>query len=74
MNAPPFNSMDFYGDVYGFTANAWDYKQVGAYFWQTDGIEAYPGSYQRDLFYHTGDDTLKAYYSDVKFESILSNL
>lgn len=70
MNAPPFNSMDFYGNVDSFTVNAWDYKQVGAFFGQTDGIEMYPGSYVHDIFYHAGDDTIKTYYSNVQVERI----
>lgn len=69
-NAPPFNSMDFYGPVDTFKVDASDYKQVGAFFGQTDGIEMYPNSYVRDIFYHTGDDTIKTYYSDVLTERV----
>lgn len=71
MNAPPFNSMDFYGNVDSFTVNAWDYKQVGAFFGQTDGIEMYPGSNVHDIFYHAGDDVLKTYYSNVLVERVV---
>jgi hypothetical protein len=71
MNAPPFNSMDFYGNLDSFTVEAWDYKQVGAYFGQTDGIEMYPGSHVHDIFYHAGDDTIKTYYSNVLAERII---
>ncbi|KAG9253158.1 Dex49a from penicillium Minioluteum complex with isomaltose [Emericellopsis atlantica] len=68
-NAPPFNSMDFYGDdVTSFSVDASDYKQVGAFFGQTDGIQMYPGSHVRDVFYHVGDDGIKTYYSDVLCE------
>jgi hypothetical protein len=70
MNAPPFNSMDFYGDLDAFTVQASDYKQVGAFFGQTDGMEMYPGSHVHDIFYHSGDDTIKTYYSDVLAERI----
>lgn len=69
LNAPPFNSMDFYGDDLGsFSVDVSDYKQVGAFFGQTDGIQMYPGSYVRDVFYHVGDDAIKTYYSNVKCE------
>ena len=69
LNAPPFNSMDFYGtDLTSFSVDASDYKQVGAFFGQTDGMEMYPGSYVRDAFYHVGDDGIKAYYSNVVCE------
>lgn len=70
MNAPPFNSMDFYGDLDSFTVQAWDYKQVGAYFGQTDGLEMYPGSWVHDIFYHSGDDYIKTYYSNILAERI----
>lgn len=67
-NAPPFNSMDFYGDMTSFSVDASDYKQVGAFFGQTDGIQMYPGSHVRDVFYHVGDDGIKTYYSNVLCE------
>ncbi|KAF7563081.1 hypothetical protein G7046_g1068 [Stylonectria norvegica] len=67
-NAPPFNSMDFYGDMDHFSVDASDYKQVGAFFGQTDGIQMYPGSHVRDVFYHVGDDAIKTYYSNVLCE------
>ncbi|PMD45998.1 glycoside hydrolase family 49 protein [Hyaloscypha variabilis F] len=67
LNAPPFNSMDFYGPVDTFTS---DYKQVGAFFGQTDGLEMYPSSHVRDIFYHAGDDVIKTYYSNILAERI----
>lgn len=69
-NAPPFNSMDFYGAADTFSVQASDYKQVGAFFGQTDGMEAYPGSHYRDIFYHVGDDGIKTYYSNVRSERL----
>ncbi|KAF5009132.1 hypothetical protein FDECE_4622 [Fusarium decemcellulare] len=70
-NAPPFNSMDFYGeDLSSFSVDASDYKQVGAFFGQTDGIQMYPGSHVRNVFYHVGDDGIKTYYSDVLCEKM----
>jgi len=70
LNAPPFNSMDFYGPLNTFSVYASDYKQVGAFFGQTDGLEMYPGSHVRDIFYHAGDDVIKTYYSNVLAERI----
>jgi hypothetical protein len=70
MNAPPFNSMDFYGPIDTFSVYASDYKQVGAFFGQTDGMEMYPGSHVHDIFYHAGDDVIKTYYSNVLAERI----
>lgn len=71
MNAPPFNSMDFYGPVDTMSIYASDYKQVGAFFGQTDGMEMYPGSHFHDIFYHAGDDVIKTYYSDILAERIV---
>ena len=71
LNAPPFNSMDFRGDLESLSVQASDYKQVGAFFGQTDGIENYPGSHVRDIFYHTNDDTIKTYYSNVLIERVV---
>ncbi|KPM43250.1 Dextranase [Neonectria ditissima] len=71
-NAPPFNSMDFYGDdLSSFTVDASDCKQVGAFFGQTDGIQMYPGSHVRNIFYHVGDDAIKTYYSNVLCEKMI---
>jgi hypothetical protein len=70
LNAPSFNSMDFYGPVNTFGVFASDYKQVGAFFGPTDGIEMYPGSHVRDIFYHAGDDVIKTYYSNILAERI----
>lgn len=63
--APPFNSMDFFGATDSSPVMISDYKQVGAFFFQTDGPEMYPGSMVRDVFYHVNDDGLKLYHSNV---------
>jgi hypothetical protein len=62
--APPFNTMDFNGNS-DITSEIVDYKQVGAYFFQTDGPAVYPNSVVRDIFYHVNDDGIKLYYSGV---------
>lgn len=67
---PPFNTMDFYTDTGGFHVQCSDWKQVGAFFGQTDGMEIYPGSHYHDIFYHVGDDTLKTYYSNALVERV----
>ena len=48
-----------------------DYKQVGAFFFQTDGPELYAGSTAHDVFYHTNDDTIKIYYSNVAVRRVV---
>ncbi|GAB7357558.1 hypothetical protein MBLNU459_g0072t1 [Dothideomycetes sp. NU459] len=65
INAAPFNSMDWDGNTSLMTTSAFDYKQVGSYYGQTDGLEMYPGSSVTHVFYHVNDDTIKTYYSDV---------
>ncbi|KAI1041145.1 hypothetical protein LB505_013267 [Fusarium chuoi] len=62
--APPFNTMDFNGNS-DITSEIVDYKQVGAYFFQTDGPAIYPNSVVHDIFYHVNDDGIKMYYSGV---------
>lgn len=62
--APPFNTMDFNGNS-DITSEIVDYKQVGAYFFQTDGPAIYPNSVVHDVFYHVNDDGIKMYYSGV---------
>ncbi len=69
-NAPPFNSIDFTGDLDTISISQWDYKQVGAYFGQTDGTTLYSGSDIHDVFYHSGDDTIKVYGSDITVRDI----
>lgn len=64
INAPPFNTMDFHGSS-DITTRISDYKQVGAFFFQTDGPQMYPNSEVHDVFYHVNDDAIKTYYSGV---------
>lgn len=62
ISSPPFNTMDFNGNS-DITSEIRDYKQVGAFFFQTDGPEIYPDSIVRDVFWHVNDDAIKTYYS-----------
>ena len=70
INEQPFNSMDFQGDLDSLTMRVNQYKQVGAWYGQTDGLENYPGSHVANVFYHSNDDTIKTYYSNVLIENI----
>lgn len=70
-NAPPFNSIDFTGDIDTISINQSDYKQVGAFFGQTDGTTLYSGSTVRDTFYHSNDDTIKTYGSDITVTNVV---
>ncbi|KAI1261668.1 dextranase precursor [Xylariaceae sp. FL1019] len=70
-NAPPFNSIDFTGDLDTISISQWDYKQVGAFFGQTDGTTLYTGSNIHDVFYHSGDDTIKTYGSSITVRDVV---
>jgi hypothetical protein len=63
ITAPPFNTMDFNGSPAAITTRISDYKQVGAFYFQTDGPQLYPNSQVHDVFYHVNDDAIKTYYS-----------
>jgi len=73
--SPPFNSIDLclyqIGDFHqchdnNISITIADYKQVGAWYEQTDGPIAYFGSDISDIFIHCNDDCIKSYYSDAK--------
>lgn len=70
-NAPPFNSIDFTGDLDTISIDQSDYKQVGAFFGQTDGTTLHTGSSVRDTFYHSGDDTIKTYGSNISVSDVV---
>lgn len=70
-NAPPFNSIDFTGDLETISIDQWDYKQVGAFFGQTDGTTLYAGSRVRDTYYHSNDDTIKTYGSNILVSGVV---
>ncbi|KAF4500613.1 dextranase [Fusarium agapanthi] len=46
-----------------------DYKQVGAYYFQTDGSQMYRGSV-RDVFWHVNDDAIKLYLSGAQLHGL----
>jgi hypothetical protein len=68
---PPYHSFVVYGDVHRFTANTSRIKQVGAWYWQTDGPELYWGSSIEHSFVHANDDALKLYASHSDANNIV---
>lgn len=68
---PPYHAFVVYGDEASFTTEISGYKQVGAWYWQTDGLEIYRGGSLRDSFLHANDDVIKLYHSDVTVENIV---
>ena len=72
ITSPPFNSMDFFNsDASLVSIQMYDYAQVGAFFFQTDGAQVYPGSTIHDIFYHVNDDAIKIYYSNTTIQRVI---
>ncbi|MCE3251513.1 MAG: Dextranase [Cellvibrio sp.] len=69
INEPPYHSFVVYGNENTFKMRVNNYKQVGSWVWQTDGIELYTGSTMKDTFFHANDDVLKMYHSNVSVDN-----
>lgn len=76
INEPPYHSFVVYAHegeteigVENFQMDVENYKQVGSWYWQTDGIELYPGGHMQNTFFHANDDVLKMYHSNVTIEN-----
>jgi hypothetical protein len=69
INEPPYHSFVVYGHEDRFSMRVQAYKQVGSWYWQTDGIELYRGSTMENTFFHANDDVLKMYHSDVTIQN-----
>jgi hypothetical protein len=76
INEPPYHSFVTYAHEGGkevgverFRMNVENYKQVGSWYWQTDGIELYSGSTMKNTFFNSNDDVLKMYHSDVTIDN-----
>nr|XP_018906779.1 PREDICTED: dextranase-like isoform X2 [Bemisia tabaci]XP_018906780.1 PREDICTED: dextranase-like isoform X2 [Bemisia tabaci] len=77
LNAPPFNSVDLFPreatnheEDNRVRIRVEDYKQVGAFYFQTDGLPAHGGSIT-SVFLHANDDALKLYYSDAHVTDVV---
>jgi len=75
INQPPYHSFVVYAHedgtevgVESFRMDVRNYKQVGSWYWQTDGIELYPDSTMKNTFFHANDDVLKLYHSNVTID------
>lgn len=72
-NAPPFNSMDLKdgaADREDISCDISDYKQVGAFFTQTDGPQMYTNGTVQNVFYHVNDDGIKTYHSGITAKNL----
>ena len=70
VNEPPYHSFVVYGNESQFAMDVQQYKQMGGWYWQTDGLELYTGSQISDSFFHANDDVIKIYHSNVTAKNI----
>lgn len=68
---PPYHSFVVYDEASDFKMTVQSFKQVGAWYWQTDGLELYRGGRMEHAFIHSNDDVLKIYHSDLKIEDVV---
>lgn len=71
ISEPPFNSFVVFGNIDTFQTRISNYKQVGSWYWQTDGVESYEGGYVKNAFFHSNDDVIKMYHSNTTAENIV---
>ena len=66
---PPYHSFVVYGSEDTFQMRVENYKQVGSWYWQTDGLELYTNSTMKNTFFHSNDDVLKMYHNNVTVDN-----
>ena len=66
----PYHSFVIYGAP-TIAANVSHGKQVGGWYWQTDGFEMYDNTTMSDMFFHLNDDVLKLYGSNTRVNDIV---
>jgi hypothetical protein len=76
VNAPHFNTVDLFPRNHTpheednkVLSDISDYKQVGAFYFQTDGPQIYAGT-TKDCFWHVNDDAIKLYHSNAQVHDI----
>lgn len=66
---PSYHSFVVYGDENSFQMRVEHFKMVGAWYWQTDGLELYTDASMKNTFFHSNDDVLKVYHSNVSIDN-----
>lgn len=66
---PPYHSFVVYGNEETFQMRVENIKQVGSWYWQTDGIELYTNGTMKNSFFHSNDDVLKVYHSNIAIDN-----
>lgn len=62
---PPYHSFVVYNNEDTFEMHVENFKMVGSWYWQTDGIEIYTDGVMKNTFFHSNDDVLKVYHSNL---------
>lgn len=71
INEPPYHSFVIYGDAASFQTRVSGYKQMGAWYWQTDGVELYDNGRLSHSFFHANDDVFKLYHSNLMIDDVV---
>ncbi len=64
-NEPPYHSFVVYGNEDTMQMRVENFKQVGSWYWQTDGLELYTNGTMNNTFFHSNDDVLKIYHNNL---------
>jgi hypothetical protein len=67
---PPYHAFVVNGDTSQLTMDASHTKHLGAWYWQSDGLELYGHSTLSHAFDQSNDDVLKLYSSHVQVEDV----
>lgn len=66
----PYHSFVIYGEP-TITADVSHGKQLGGWYWQTDGIEMYDNGKMSNMFFHLNDDVVKLYGSNTQVRNVV---
>lgn len=66
----PYHSFVIYGES-TIVADVSHGKQLGGWYWQTDGIEMYDNGTMSNMFFHLNDDVIKLYGSNTQVSNIV---
>lgn len=66
---PPYHSFVTYGYEDNFHMRVENYKQVGSWYWQTDGLELYSNGTLNNSFFHSNDDVIKLYHNNIAIDN-----
>ncbi|XXQ32328.1 Glycosyl hydrolase family 49 [Plasmodiophora brassicae] len=77
VSSPPYHSFVAFPDGARMLMQVEYYHQVAAYYWQTDGLELFSSpvagavTTMRWSFFHSNDDVIKVYYSNLVVSDIV---